>query len=1376
MDQEIRRQFEAAQETLRQQHRMLGQFLLEKYEPVAVVGVGMRLPGGNDSMDDLDAFLREGRSGIGPLPRDRWAGEVDESLITAAAGGFLDAVDEFDAQFFNIPPKQAPYIDPAQRLMLETSWEALENAGIDPAALRHGDGGVYVGASPLDFALELEQLADEQLDGSLTTGLGGYSMSGRLSYFLGWRGPSLTTDTACASSLTALHLAVEGLRRRECSIALCAAANALHNPRSFVILSHGQFLAPDGHCKTFDDSADGYARAEGCGALVLKRLSDALMDGDNVLALVRGTAIGQDGESAGLSAPNGTAQEAVMRAALANARLEPGDIQYVEAHGTGTPLGDPIEIGSINGVFGASHSPDDPLTVGSLKANIGHMEPAAGLGAVIKVIAQMRAGVFYPHRWRDLSGRIPWDSYPLTVPDATRPWQAPVRRATVNGFGVAGAIAVAVLEEPPAAVPAELTRQDTTGRTDRTAQPATREPRRTDPAGHVFTLSAKSRPALRLQAERHLRLLAEQPGTSLADLCRTRATGRSHFRHRHAATVTDTEQLAARLRAWAEPQQPGDETGTTGPGAFRKVAFLFTGSGAQYTGMGRSLYASSPEFRRHVDACDALFTAHLGRSAAAVMFGEVPDAAEMLARTPYTHAALFTLEYALAQLWLSWGVRPSVLIGHSVGEIAAATVAGLFTLADGIAFLTARAALIESVSRPGGMAAVSAPAREVAPLLAAWSDLAVAADNAPQQCVVSGATASLDAAVAALRERGWNVTPLRVAAPFHSPLMAEVSEQLGKALASVEFHEPRLPLVSNLTGRIATYAELATADYWIRHVNETVAFAEGVRTIDTRGRHVFVEVGPSSALTSLARQCVDPARHRWLSCLSRKDETGIRLTTALAGAYTAGLNIAWSRVYADRPGRRIELPPYAFDRRPYRLPAPSGHRTAADGTHPLLGRPTTPGGSPAAAVRTFAARISATRPGYLADHTAAGRAFLPAAAYLELLLALQDELAGDTRRALEDIRFHEALFLTDRPALLLTRATAAADGSFTVEVHSRPAGDDTTPPTLHASAVIAAPDPTQSVGALTGTGRELLDRLAQTDIAGPGGPPPRQVLTGEEVRAAYARAGLDYGPQFSRATEVRAYGEDFALTTISNAGTSRAEHLPPPVLDAATHGLAAFADDGRSYIATRIARLRAFKKPRGEHLHSLLRIHRGDTPPAAFSLDVVLLDGAPGPRPGTPTGPHPGTPTGPHPGPYPGGEPVMELAGMTFALLPSRPAPPAGRSAGGAPVRPAAVSVDPHALAHAAPGERHAALVELLRALTADLLSITDRRDVDATATFLELGVDSLTATAMKNRLQDQLGLALEFSVVFDHPSVSELAGHLAALLTTAHPTPATPA
>lgn len=673
------------------------------------------------------------------------------------------------------------------------------------------------------------------------------------------------------------------------------------------------------------------------------------------------------------------------------------------------------------------------------------------------------------------------------------------------------------------------------------------------------------------------------------------------------------------------------------------------------------------------------------------------------------------------------GVRPSVLIGHSVGEIVAATVAGLFTLADGVAFLAARSRLIESEGLPGSMAAVSAPVEEVRPLLEGRPELAVAAVNAPQQCVVSGAAGPLAEVVAALRAAGRTVTELHVTAAFHSPLMAGVSEPLAEVLRGITFHEPRLPIVSNLTGRIAGPRELATPEYWVRHVNETVEFAAGVRTVAERGRHVFLEVGPSSALTSLARRCVPQEQHRWLTSLRSKDTAGTALEAALAGAYAAGLNVDWGAVHADGPGRRIALPGYAFDRREYRLPArPGGRRGAGGDGHPLLGRETVREGQPDG-TREFGARISAAQPAYLGDHTIGGQAFLPAAAYLELLLAVQDEVHGDTGRAVEEVRFHEALFLSDRPVLLVTRVRTAPDGSLAVEVSSRAADGAGDAGRIHATAVIAAEADYAGSG-LAGPGRTLLALTGALEDD-----EPSRVLDGGQVEAAYAEAGLEYGPQFLRARRVAAYGPDFALTELSGAGLPRDGLLPPPLLDGATHALAALADDGRRYVATSAGRLRAFKKPRGAVLRSAARVTRAEDPAAdpAFTLDVLLLEED--------------------------GRPVAELSGMGFTRLPDRPVEAAAAERTARAAGPAA-PLDVAALAAAPAEERRTALVALVRATVAALLAIDDPEYVDTRAGFLELGVDSLTAIVLKNRLQTLLRIPLLSSSVFDHPSVEELA------------------
>jgi len=1172
-------------DTIAWQRQTIGELMREKYEPIAVVGAGIRFPGGNENLDEFAAFLREGRSGIRPIPPDRWdvdafakRGEDDAGKVQTAAGGFLDQIDQFDAQFFNISPQEAQWVDPQQRLLLEATWEALENANINPATLRHGNGGVYVGASSIDYALELDSLPYEQLHGHLASGITFYPMSGRLSYFLGWRGPSVSVDTACASSLTALHLAVQGLRRGECDIAVAAAVNCLHHPRIFVIFSEGNMLAPDGRCKTFDDSADGYARAEGCGAILLKRLSDAERDGDPILAVVRGTAIRQDGESAGLTVPNGTAQEIVIKAALDNAMLTPADIQYVEAHGTGTPLGDPIEMGAICDVFADSHTKADPVRVASLKTNVGHMEPAAGLGGVVKTILQMRDGLIYPHlNFRNPSGRIPWDRYPVAVPTECTPWVADTRRAVINSFGFAGAIAAAVLEQAPpvaAAPPAPV-----------------------EEAGHVFTLSAKSRRALGLQLERYRAYLADGPEVPLGDLCYTGNVARSHFTHRVAGVVHDRDELAALLARHAEQVA---RPAAKGGGDIRKVAFLFTGQGSQYAGMGGTLYRDYPVFREHVDECDRLFAPLLGCSIRELMLAST---AEDLGQTRYTQPALFTLEYALAKLWLSFGVRPNALIGHSIGEVVAAAVAGVFSLPDAVTLVATRGRLMQSVTAPGGMLAVPAPAEDVEPLLAGYPDLALAAVNSPQQCVVSGGRASLAAVGTLLAGRGLRGKELPVSHAFHSPLMAEVYGEFRAALAGITFREPRLTVISNLTGEMARPAELRDPEYWVRHIGAPVNFLAGMRTLERRGRHAFVEVGPSTALTSLARQCVTAADHRWLSSVNPKDERGSTIRAAVAQLYATGTALSWTDFHAGRPHRWVALPTYAFDRKRYWLPL-KGRRHAVGGAagtgaaaHPLLGAEVSTPEQAAAGVREFAARPTADAPAYLADHVAMGQVVFPGTGYVEVLLALQDAVYGETRRPILDVRFREALFLpAERAVELRTRLTPQDDGGAAVEILSRADGVER----QHATARLG-PD-AELVMTLSETGQRLRMLAAAPDA-------PGERYSPEDVYAAYSGAGLDYGPEFRRVQWVTRHGADLAVGDVRGLPAGPVEHQPPALVDAAMHVLAALADDGNSYLPVRISSFRSYKKPKAATLRAVLETVPPDSEEVDLSANVILLEG-----------------------------------------------------------------------------------------------------------------------------------------------------------------------
>ena len=892
-------ELEAARAVIREYSSRIDQLTARMHEPIAIVGIGLRMPGGSATMAAFADHLGSSTSAITPAPPDRWhAGEfvAGDGTGTAASamGGFLTGVDRFDTSFFNISPKEARCIDPQQRLALETSWEALENANIDPAGLRRRDVGVYFGASGMDYAWEIGGLDVEDMEGYLAGGLLNAAVSGRVSYFLGTRGPCMSIDTACSSSLVALHLAVGALRGKECELALCGGVSVIHHPYSSMLLTDMQALAPDGRCKTFDESADGYGRAEGCAVVVLKRLSDAERDGDTVLALVRGTAVRQDGESAGFTAPNGIAQEALMRAALANATLEPGDIQYVEAHGTGTPLGDPIEMASIAEVFGPSHSSEDPLLVASLKTNIGHMEAAAGIGGVVKTVLQLRSGTVFPHLNLDKpSSRIAWDTWPVRVPTRSEPWEADVRRGLVNSFGFTGTIAAAVLEEAPRTVPPV-----------------------TEPGGdsHVLTLSAKSVPALAAQIRNYRQ---PRPDLDVADLCYTTNVGRAHFRHRVSAAVTGHDDLDERLGELLATV----EGGKLPRHAARKVGFLFSGLGQLRPGLGAGLYRRHPAFAEELDACDELLTPLVGRPVKSIVLGTCgPEDVEALGSARYGQPVQFAFEYALARLWMSWGVRPTAVAGHSMGEVAAGAVAGLFSLADAATLITARARLMDAVRTPGLMVSVGAGADTVAPLLAGYPDVAVAAINAPQQCVISGGRDSTAAVMAELTARDVDFTVLPVSQPSHSPLMTEVAADLREAIDGIRFTEPAITLVSTVFGRVARRSDFSV-DYWVRHIAEPVNFMGAMRALDQRGKHLFVEIGPASTLTPLGKRCVPPGKHVWLASTRPSDQDGEAVVDAVARAYAAGQPISWPAFHRGRPRRRVELPTYAFDRASYRLRA-----------------------------------------------------------------------------------------------------------------------------------------------------------------------------------------------------------------------------------------------------------------------------------------------------------------------------------------------------------------------------------------------------------------------------------------------------------------------
>ncbi len=1118
------------------------------HEPIAIVGMACRYAGGVDSPEALWKLVAEGGDGIAEFPADRgW--DLDRihdpdpdspGTSYTRQGGFVANATDFDAEFFGISPREALAMDPQQRLLLESSWEALEDAGIDPTSLAGSTTGVFAGVSSHDYGPALDAVPNE-IEGYVGTGLAASVLSGRASYALGLEGPAMTVDTACSSSLVALHLAAASLRAGECDLALAGGVTVFASPMIFTEFSRQRAISVDGRCKPFADAADGTGFAEGVGMLAVARLSDAERDGRRILGLLRGSAVNQDGASNGLTAPNGPSQQRVIRQALANARLEPKDIDAVEAHGTGTALGDPIEAGALLATYGSDRPEGVPLRLGSVKSNIGHPQAAAGVAGVIKTVLAMRSGLLPKSLHLDRPSRkVDWSVGGIELLAEAEPWpkqEGRPRRAAVSGFGMSGTNAHVILEEPPMRPAGDAPEDESEPKQERGQSRLPAIP---------LALSAKTPEALRASAGRLAAHIEEHPDTDPTDLAYSLVTTRTPFQERAAAIGADSAELREALTSVARGEpNPFALTGVARPD--HDPVFLFPGQGSQWQGMALELAAEMPAFEGALRACEEALAPHVDFELRDVLAGT--KGAPSLDRIEVVQPALFAVLVSLAELWRASGIDPAAVAGHSQGEIAAAHIAGGLSLEDAARLAVVRSQIISSLVGEGGMVSVGLAPEPLAAYLEQYEGrIEVAAENGPSSAVVSGDREALDDLLERCEAVDVRAREVPAAIPSHSAYVEVLRERMLEAFSTLEPRSGEVPFYSTVTGDLVDTAELG-AEYWYRNLRETVRFEGVTRKLLVAGQRTLIEISPHPVFAFAVQETIEdvfesPGEAVFLSTLRREEGGAKRFVASLANAHAAGAKLNWAAFFKDTGAKCVPLPTYPFQRKRYWLEgAPSKGDASAIGQeateHPLLGAAIElPGGEGL----LLTGRISLATQPWLADHAIAGTVLLPGTAFIECALQAGRRLGCEQ---IAELRIEAPLAIPEGAAVDLRARAGEPDqgGERSVQIFSRPAASESEPGegapwTLHAS------------GTLAQESEATPERLEQWP------PPGAEPIPAGGLYGSLAELGFEYGPAFQGLTNAYKQGEHlYAEVTLAPEQRTEAAlfAIHPALSDAALH-------------------------------------------------------------------------------------------------------------------------------------------------------------------------------------------------------------------------------